>query len=115
MGDLYLNEILVFLDNLIVFSETLEEHERRLMKVLKCLKDYGLRLSPNKCHFFKTSVKYLGHVVDPQGVHTDPNKISALRDWPRPLTRYYQGFFKMYYQIAKPLNSLRLLSSQEKG
>lgn len=117
VGDLHLNKVLVFLDDLIVFSDTLEEHETRLMRVLQRLRDYGLKLSPEKCHFFQTSVKYLGHVVDAQGVHTDPDKVSALKDWPRPLTRkelkcflgfvgYYRRFVKGYSQIAKPLNSL---------
>ena len=117
VGDLHLNEVLVFLDDLIVFSDTLEEHEARLMKVLNRLKDYGLKLSPEKCHFFKTSVRYLGHVVDAQGVHTDPDKVSALRDWPRPSNRkelkcflgfagYYRRFVEGYSHIAKPLNSL---------
>lgn len=112
--DLHLNEVLVFLD---VFSDTLEEHEARLMKVLNRLKDYRLKLSPEKCHFFKTSVKYLGHVVDAQGVHTDPDKVSTLRDWPRPLNRkelkcffgfagYYRRFVNGYSQIAERLNSL---------
>lgn len=117
VGDLHLNEVLVFLDDLIVFSDTLEEHEVRLMKVLNRLKDYGLKLSPEKCHFFKTSVKYLGHVVDAQGVHTDPEKIAALTSWPRPsnmkelksflgFAGYYRRFVKGYSQIAKPLNNL---------
>lgn len=117
VGDLHLNEVLVFLDDLIVFSDTLEEHEARLMKVLKRLADYGLKLSPEKCHFFQTSVKYLGHVVDANGVHTHPEKVSALKDWPRPSTRkelkcflgfagYYRCFVKGYSQIAKPLNNL---------
>lgn len=116
VGDLHLNEVLVFLDDLIVFSDTLEEHEIRLMKVLNRLKDYGLKLSSDKWHFFKTSVKYLGHVVDAQGVHTDPDKVSALKDWPRPSNRkelkcflgfagYYRRFVKGY-KIAKPLNNL---------
>lgn len=117
VGDLHLNEVLVFLDDLIVFSKTLEEHETRLMKVLTRLKECGLKLSPEKCHFFKSSVKYLGHVVDADGVHTDPEKISALKDWPRPSTRrelkcflgfagYYRRFVKGYSKIAKPLNRL---------
>ncbi|CAI5680231.1 unnamed protein product [Oreochromis niloticus] len=117
VGDLHLNEVLVFLDDLIVFSDTLEQHEARLMKVLNRLKDFGLKLSPEKCHFFKASVKYLGHVVDARGVHTDPDKISALREWPRPSNRkelkcflgfagYYRRFVEGYSQIAKPLNSL---------
>lgn len=63
MGDLHLKEILVFLDDLIIFSSTLEEHETRLLKVLQRLKDYGLKLSPEKCKFLQTSVRYLGHIV----------------------------------------------------
>ncbi|KAI3356510.1 hypothetical protein L3Q82_017717, partial [Scortum barcoo] len=89
----------------------------RLMKVLHCLKDYGLRLSPEKCQFFRSSVKYLGHVVDAQGVHTDPDKVSALKDWPCPVNReelkqflgfagYYRRFVEGYSRIAGPLNFL---------
>ena len=117
VGDLHLNEVLVFLDDLIVFSDTLEEHENRLMKVLNRLKDYGLKLSPDKCHFFQSSVKYLGHIVDARGVHTDPEKISALKDWPRPtnckelkcflgFAGYYRRFVQGYSKIEKQLNGL---------
>lgn len=49
MGDINLKEVLVFIDDLIVFSATLEEHEKRLLRVLQRLKDYGLKLSPEKC------------------------------------------------------------------
>lgn len=63
MGTLHLKEVLVFLDDLIVFSKSLEEHEERLMKVLNQLKEFGLKLSPSKCHFFMKSVNYLGHIV----------------------------------------------------
>lgn len=78
MGALHLREVLVFLDDLIVFSSTLEEHEQRLLRVLNRLREYGLKLSPEKCKFFQTSVRYLGHVVSEKGVETDPDKISAL-------------------------------------
>lgn len=52
MGDLNRKKVLVFIDDLIVFSDTLEEHEQRLVQVLTCLKEYGLKLSPEKCTFF---------------------------------------------------------------
>lgn len=118
VGDLHLNEVLVFLDDLIVFSESIEEHEARLMRVLQRLIDYGLKLSPEKCHFFQSSVKYLGHVVDAQGIHTDPDKTSALKNWPRPTNReelerflgfagYYRRFVEDYSKIARPLNALK--------
>uniref|UniRef100_A0A8C1X488 ribonuclease H n=1 Tax=Cyprinus carpio TaxID=7962 RepID=A0A8C1X488_CYPCA len=67
MGDLHLEEVLVFLDDLIIFSNTLEEHESRLLRVLSRLQEYGLKLSPEKCKFFQTSVKYLGHIVSENG------------------------------------------------
>ncbi|TKS67456.1 Retrovirus-related Pol polyprotein from transposon 412 [Collichthys lucidus] len=117
MGDLHLKEVLVFLDDLIVFSTTLEEHEQRLLRVLHRLKEYGLKLSPEKCKFFQTSVKYLGHIVSEKGVETDPDKILALKSWPIPrnlkelksflgFAGYYRRFIKGYSAIAKPLNDL---------
>ena len=84
MGDLNRKEVLVFIDDIIVFSNTLEEHEIRLRQVLERLKEYGLKLSPEKCKFFQTSVKYLGHIVSENGVETDPGKIEALKTWPWP-------------------------------
>lgn len=117
MGDLHLEEVLVFLDDLIIFSNTLEEHESRLLRVLSRLREYGLKLSPEKCKFFQTSVKYLGHIVSENGVETDPEKVSALKSWPVPtnlktlrsflgFAGYYRRFIKGYSAIAKPLNDL---------
>ncbi len=74
----------MFLDDLIVFSSTLEEHERWLLQVLTRLKEYGLKPSPDKCRFFQTSVRYLGHVVSEHGVEMDPEKIEAIKTWPCP-------------------------------
>lgn len=117
MGDLHLKEVLVFLDDLIIYSDTLEEHERRLLRVLGRLKEFGLKLSPEKCRFFQTSVRYLGHIVSEEGVQTDPEKIETIQSWPTPQTLkqlrsflgfagYYRRFIKDYSKIAKPLNDL---------
>ena len=117
MGDMNLKEVVVFLDDLIVFLKTLEDHEARLNKVLNRLKEYGLKLSPEKCRFFQSSVQYLGHVVSEQGVETDPEKIAALKTWPVPqhlkelkaflgFCGYYRKFIKGYSSIMKPLNDL---------
>lgn len=117
MGDLNLKEVLVFIDDLIIFSETLEEHERRLLRVLARLKEYGLKLSLEKCKFFQTSVRYLGHIVSRDGVETDPEKIKALSTWPSPCTLkelqsflgfsgYYRRFIKDYSRIVRPLTDL---------
>uniref|UniRef100_A0A3B1JQK1 Gypsy retrotransposon integrase-like protein 1 n=2 Tax=Astyanax mexicanus TaxID=7994 RepID=A0A3B1JQK1_ASTMX len=117
MGDINLKEVLVFLDDLIVFSDTIEEHEKRLLHVLSRLKEYGLKLSLEKCKFFQASVRYLGHVVSEDGVETDPEKIEALKTWPSPMNLkelrsflgfagYYRRFIQNYSKIVKPLNDL---------
>ena len=102
---------------MIVFSSTLEQHEERLMRVLNQLKQYGLKLSPQKCKFFQTSVKYLEHIVSDKGIKTDPEKILALKTWPKPtklkelraflgFCGYYRRFIKDFLKIVKPLNAL---------
>uniref|UniRef100_A0A8C5WC41 ribonuclease H n=1 Tax=Leptobrachium leishanense TaxID=445787 RepID=A0A8C5WC41_9ANUR len=75
VGDMNLIEVLVYLDDIIVFGKTLEEHEQRLEKVLKRLHEEGLKLSLEKCQFCLPSVTYLGHVVSAEGVSTDPRKL----------------------------------------
>ena len=113
MGDLNLKEVLVFIDDIIIFSNTREEHEQRLFKVLQRLKEYGLKLSLEKCKFFQSSVRYLGHIVSANGVETDPAKIEALKTWPQPKTlkelRSFLGFsgyfffFKVFFWAFVPL------------
>lgn len=100
MANINLKEVLVFLDDLIIFSSTLEEHETRLIHVLEHLREYRLKLSPDKCKFFQTSVCYLGHIVSREGVKTDPEKTESLKTWPRPQTlKELQSFlgFTSYY------------------
>ena len=117
MAGLNLKEVLVFLDDIIVFSKDLEEHEEKFFKVLNRLRDYGLKLAPEKCVFAQTSVKYLGHIVSSEGVKTDPNKIVAVKTWPVPTNLkelrsflgfigYYRRFIKDFSRKVKPLNEL---------
>ena len=80
------NILLVYLDDIGVYSATLDEHLAKLDTVLSRLGMYGLKLKISKCSFFKKSVKYLGHVVSEEGVATDPEKIVAVRRWPIPQT-----------------------------
>ena len=82
MGELNLKERLIFLDDILVFSQNFEEHLERLEAVFSRLKEHCLKSKPSKCEFFKTRGKYLGHVVSQDGVTTDPDKISALSSWP---------------------------------
>ena len=83
--------------------------------VFSRLQQHGLKLKPSKCDFFKTSVRYRGHVVSQDGVETDPDKLQALRTLPVPdnikalrsflgFTGYYRRYIKDYAKIVKPLN-----------
>ena len=117
LGDLNQKEVFVYLDDIIVFASTEQEHEERLIRVLDRLRAYGLKLSPEKCHFFQSKVKCLGHVISSEGVMTDPDKIEAVRSWNVPtnvkelksflgFAGYYRRFIKGFSSIAKPLNAL---------
>lgn len=108
---------MVFLDDLVIYSDTLESHERKLRQVFDVLAEYGLKLSPPKSKLFQTDVKYLGHVISREGIATDPDKIEVLRSWPLPkhskelhsflgFTSYYRKYVQRYSHIAEPLQDL---------
>ena len=108
---------LVYIDDLIIFSRTFDEHLTHLEQVFKRLREANVRLKPSKCHFVKPQVEYLGHVVSKDGLSPNPDKIKAVRDFPIPtnttgvkaflgLCNYYRRFIKGFAQIAAPLNRL---------
>ena len=116
LGELHLNCCIIYLDDIIVFSRTPEEHRHRLNAVFSKLKTVGLKLKPSKCHLFKQQINYLGHVVSKEGVSTDPEKIKAVTEWPQLTTvtevrsflsfvSYYRRFIPNLSKVAKPLNS----------
>lgn len=76
--------LLVYLDDVIVFAKTITEELARLGMVFQRFRQAGLKLKPKKCHLFRESFLYLGHVVSGEGISTDPEKILAVRDWPVP-------------------------------
>ena len=111
MGDLNLRNCFIYLYGIIIFSSTFEEHIERLGAVFGRLQEHNLKLKPSKCDFFRSQVTYLGHVVSKEGIHTDPSKIDAVRNWPVPrctkdvrkflgFTGYYRRFIKGYAAIA---------------
>ena len=78
--------VLIFLDDLLVYSETPVEHLEHLEKVFLKLRAAGLKLKPKKCDLFQTQVNYLGHVLDKPGIRPNPQNLEAVRDWERPKT-----------------------------
>ena len=117
LGELHLDWCIIYLDNIIVFSKTPEEHLTRLEAVFERLAAAGFKLKLSKCELFQTSLKYLGHIVSEKGIATDPTKIEVIRNWPVPktvtdvrsfagFTNYYRKFIKDYAKVARPLNEL---------
>ena len=117
LGELHLNGCIIYLDDIIEFSKTPEEHLERLRGVFDKLAKAGLKLKPSKCEFFKCKITYLGHIVSAVGIETDPKKIEAVKNWMTPktvtdirsffgFTNHYHRFIKAYAKVASPLNTL---------
>ena len=109
--------LLVFLDDIIIFADTVEQHLQRVSLVLERLRLANLKIAPTKCHFFKTSVSFLGFVISGNGVQTNPDKTSAITNWPTPkhtkdvksflaTLNYYRKHIYNFASIAEPLYSL---------
>ena len=108
---------LVYIDDVIIFSRTFEEHLSRLTAVFDRLREANLKLKPSKCHFANSSVDFLGFVVSSEGILPDPGKLHAVETFPVPssvkevrsflgLCNYYRRFVKDFAKIASPLNRL---------
>lgn len=108
---------MVFIDDILIYSATIEDHLTHLRLVLTALKQHQFFLKQSKCSFAKTELSYLGHIITAAGVATDPSKVSAMLQWPVPtnftelrgflgLTGYYRRFVQNYGLLAKPLTTL---------
>ena len=111
------NSCLVYLDDVIIFVRTFEEHLFRLKEVFRRFREAGLKLKPSKCSFCRSQVYFLGHVVSSTGISTDPSKTDLVANWPTPtsckdvqkflgLANYYRRFVSGFASIAKPLHRL---------
>ncbi|KAL0556488.1 hypothetical protein IC582_005002 [Cucumis melo] len=109
--------VIVFIDDILIYSKTEAEHEEHLRMVLQTLRDNKLYAKFSKCEFWLKQVSFLGHVVSKDGVSVDPAKIEAVTGWTRPstvsevrsflgLAGYYRRFVENFSRIATPLTQL---------
>jgi len=106
--------IVVFIDDILVYSKSEEEHAKHLRIVLNTLATHKLYAKFKKCDFWMEKVHFLGHVISKEGITVDPTKIAAIIDWPRPsnmtkvrsflgMAGYYRRFVRDFSKIASPL------------
>ncbi|KAJ6839083.1 uncharacterized protein M6B38_316420 [Iris pallida] len=115
--------VIVFIDDILVYSKSEEEHERHLRIVLQTLREEQLYAKLSKCEFWLDQIPFLGHIVSGEGISVDPKKVEAVKSWPTPksvaeirsflgLAGYYRRFVENFSRIAEPLT--RLTRKEEK-
>ena len=106
----------VYLDDVLIFSETFEEHVCHVKKVLSRLRKYGLTCKLSKCEFHVTSVSFLGFVISPNGISMEPDRVTAITEWPVPTSvhdiqiflgfaNFYRRFIEGYSRITAPISA----------
>ena len=109
--------VAIYIDDVLIFSRSLEDHLQHVEKVLNRLQSAGLKLQPVKCHFICKQVEYLGHLITPHGLQPNPSRVRAVTEFPVPttvtqvrqfvgLTSYYRRFIERFAKMAAPLHNL---------
>jgi hypothetical protein len=109
--------VLVYLDDILIYSKSMVEHVEHLKSVLAALREHKFYCKRSKCQFGSQQVEYFGHLLTPQGIMVDPRKVAAIRDWPDPtnvsqlrgflgLVQYYDAFVDHFADHAFPLTEL---------
>lgn len=120
MNKIFLNHqdfVIVFFDDILIFSRSQDEHKQHLHTVFELLRDNDLYANPKKSQFFQSQMEYLGHIVSSEGIRSDPKKIETIQKWPTPknvhevrsflgLSSFYRKYVKNYSRIALPLTIL---------
>ena len=125
LGELNLTYCLIYLDDVIVFSETPEEHLLRMRVIFNHLREHGLKLKPSKCDVFKTEINYLAHYVSKEGVRPSKKNLESIAQCPPPdtytkvksfvgLVGHYRCFIKGFAKIAAPLYDLTSGENKDK-
>ncbi len=110
-------KLVVYLDDIMIYAKTLEEHRVIILEVLKRLRQHDLYLKPEKCKFDKTSTEFLGIIISEEGIMMDPIKLNGVIDWPAPkklkelrgftgFANFYRRFIENFSELARPLNNL---------
>jgi len=109
--------VVVFIDDILAYSENAQEHEKHLRTVLTRLREHQLYAKFSKCEFWLKKVPFLGHILPEDGISVDPSKVQEVLDWKAPtsvhevrsflgLAGYYRCFIPDFSKIAKPLNKI---------
>ena len=116
-GDLIDRGVLVYIDDLLLYSSTKETHDRLLVEVFERLRKNDLKANPKKCSFYQPRVEFLGHVISEKGVEMDARKLESIQQWKVPITvkelqsflglcNYYRDFIPKFAELAGPLYKL---------
>ena len=108
---------MIFLDDILIYSKTKEDHEYHLRIVLQILREHQLYVKFSKCEFWLDEISFLGHIISKDGITVDPAKVNAVSKWKQPenptkirsfldLVGYYRQFFSKFSKIARPLYEL---------